>query len=563
MPQRYKLRLGDGTVVSVDADGLKTWVGDRRAMAQAVGTPHWRPLRDVIAEEEAAERLSRALVPPKPRGEPATPPPPASPPREPSSFEPPAFEPPSFEPPSFDPAPPAAPPPSPLPSDIDLSAEAEPFVPTPLVQTFADDPSPVTSPPQDQGPQEDVADMPVIPMKPLDDERRPQTTWQGEPQEFRSAWDEIDEDEEDDYDDRRGQLDGPLLRALQVVGGFLSRCLNRLSPFADQWLEQRRSAAEAKERHAPPPRPTAVASARPELLTLADDPEPDRSTPLARVSGWLGGLGAALRGPASEEPAPQAPRPKPVELPRALPVEKPHQPPTPIAELPVLKLRESREPREREDVYEGGGAGLSIDLGPLWSVVKRVVLWGAVVAAGYYAWTERDVWLPRAARAGQATFTQIDRLVLSRERAAEHDRAFAAAAERLPGLDRRTIELVFSRSATGIMEAPEVFQLAREAAERGLSALPPAEADELRALQAELLAVLGPAERRLISEYDQTRARRPLFPFENPQVMELVGRGALALPLERRERLRELTHRAVVAGIEPPAAASTPPGDTP
>ena len=72
MPQRYKLRLGDGTVVSVDQDGLRTWAGDGRAMAQAVGTQAWRPLQDVLAEEEAAARLARALVLPKPRQE-ATP----------------------------------------------------------------------------------------------------------------------------------------------------------------------------------------------------------------------------------------------------------------------------------------------------------------------------------------------------------------------------------------------------------------------------------------------------------------------------------------------------------
>jgi len=63
MPQRYKLRLGDGTVVSVDSDGLRTWAGDGRAMAQAVGTQAWRPLLDVLAEEEAAARLARARLP--------------------------------------------------------------------------------------------------------------------------------------------------------------------------------------------------------------------------------------------------------------------------------------------------------------------------------------------------------------------------------------------------------------------------------------------------------------------------------------------------------------------
>ena len=43
-----------------------------------------------------------------------------------------------------------------------------------------------------------------------------------------------------------------------------------------------------------------------------------------------------------------------------------------------------------------------------------------------------------------------------------------------------------------------------------------------------------------------------IFPFENPHVMELVARGARALPPERLERLQALTHKAVSAGIESP-----------
>jgi hypothetical protein len=68
MPQRYKVRLGDGTVISVDQDRLRTWAGDGQALAQAVGAQVWRPLQDVLAEEEAAARLARALVPPRPAG---------------------------------------------------------------------------------------------------------------------------------------------------------------------------------------------------------------------------------------------------------------------------------------------------------------------------------------------------------------------------------------------------------------------------------------------------------------------------------------------------------------
>jgi hypothetical protein len=83
LAQRYKLRLGDGTVLSVDADGLKTWAADGRATVQAVGSWRWQPLQEVLAEEEAAARLARALVPPTQRGEP-TPAPPAPSPAPPS-----------------------------------------------------------------------------------------------------------------------------------------------------------------------------------------------------------------------------------------------------------------------------------------------------------------------------------------------------------------------------------------------------------------------------------------------------------------------------------------------
>ena len=66
MPQRYKLRLTDGTFLSVDVDGLRAWTHDGGALAQVLGSQQWRPLKQVLAEEENAERLLRALIPPQP-----------------------------------------------------------------------------------------------------------------------------------------------------------------------------------------------------------------------------------------------------------------------------------------------------------------------------------------------------------------------------------------------------------------------------------------------------------------------------------------------------------------
>jgi hypothetical protein len=121
----------------------------------------------------------------------------------------------------------------------------------------------------------------------------------------------------------------------------------------------------------------------------------------------------------------------------------------------------------------------------------------------------------------------------------------------------RTIRLVLARDSTGSVEAAEVFRRARDAADRGRSALTPEEARDLATLERELLGALGPGERELVREYDRARARRVVFPFESPRVMEIVARGARALPPERLERLRELLHEAVAAGLDAEGAATT------
>ena len=158
MAQRYKVRLGDGTVLSVDSDGLRTWAGDARATAQAIGSWRWQPLQEVLAEEEAAARLSRALVPPQPREE-ATPP-------------------------EFDLG--------------DLLARAR-AASKPTLQALADDPMSAGEPGRAAAAGPD--DLPVIPMKPPDDEPA-----------FESAWSESGEPEDDEPAEDRAPP-GPARRA--------------------------------------------------------------------------------------------------------------------------------------------------------------------------------------------------------------------------------------------------------------------------------------------------------------------------------------------------------------
>jgi hypothetical protein len=511
MAQRYKVRLGDGTVLSVDSDGLRTWAGDSRATAQAIGSWRWQPLQEVLAEEEAAARLSRALVPPQPRE--------------------------GAAPPEFDLG--------------DLLAEPAPAS-KPTLQALADDP--MSAGESGRAAPAGPDDLPVIPMKPPDDEPAFESAWSanGEP--------EDDEPAEDDL--RQDRLDGPLLTVLEKGGGLLSRILSHLAPLVARLTARRpRTVSEpvdlSREEDTPP-------AATPAVLALAEDPvsprdagddearEDDRPTVGARVAGWMHGLGARLRRPAPEEPLAPEPAPAVVRTPPAPAVQPAVEAPVPVSKLPVLRFRESREPREREDVYEEEGPSLRERLQPAWLWTRRILTAGVLVAALAYAVRERDVWFPRTAELGQTVFTEIDRQVLSREREAERQRALADAGGRLPGLAPQTIELLFSRSPTGVAEAGEVFQLAREAADRGLATLPAAEAEELRALERELLGTLSRTEAERVREYDRTRARRAIFPFENPHVMDLFARGARALPPERLGRLQALTHKAVAAGLDRP-----------
>jgi hypothetical protein len=455
MLQRYKLRLGDGTVLSVDEDALKTWQEDGRAMVQAVGTQEWRPLRELLSELDSAARLARALVPPRPRQDATTTPPAAPGPR--------------LEPP--EPAPAARPSLQVLADDLVSSRSA----------------GSGTAPASDDG-------MPIIRMKPLDDEPSQPAAW--------SARQDENDDESAEDVSRHDRLDGPLLSVLEVFGGFLSRCLDPLTPLV------RRS----------PSTPSVGATKRPPVATPAPAP---------------------LR--------PQAPLRR-----------EPHKAPVPVSELPVLRLADSHDPEEDADIYEGETAESLFH--PIWRWTKRIVVLGGLAALVLVAASTWESWFPKAADLGQTVFTAIDRQARSRERADEQQRALADAAARLPYLAPETVRLLFAASPAGVLDAPDVFELAGEAAERGRVALTPPEAEELAALRRELVEALRPAERQLVREYERARSRRAIFPFENQHVLDLVARGARALPPPSLERLQTLYGKAVAAGLALPTGAAASPG---
>jgi hypothetical protein len=381
--------------------------------------------------------------------------------------------------------------------------------------------------------------MPVIRLKPLDDEPVSPAVW--------SAGHDEDEDEFSEHEPRYDRLDGPLLTVLETFGGFLSRCLDPLAPLVRgvRFGSSGQPAPRALAEEPGFPREPRGGGSRPDSV-------------YARVSAWVRGLRTgAQRSPraqGSERPAP-APWPR-ASKPQALLPRDPVPAPPPIGELAVLRFAESPEPQEAADLYEGEEP--SFGLGPVWLWTKRIAVVGALAAGGAFAVLERDTWLPRAANLGQTVFAEIDRLVFSRQRSEQRRRALAEAAERLPGLAPETIQLIFSRSPAGVVQAPEAFQLAREAADRGRTALTAAEAKELRELERELLGTLPATQRQRVQEYDRTRTQRELFPFENPHVMDLVAGGARALPPERRARLQAITHKAITAGMDVAAGAAAP-----
>lgn len=443
MLQRYTVRLGDGTILKVDPDGLNAWLEDGRASVQIAGTQEWRPLQDFLAEQRSAARLAQALVPPAPRPAPA-PSPPETPPRPP----------------------------------VERSIGAPPSV-----QALAEEPTALV-PPWRQSPEPDE-EVPIR-LKPLENEAlAPRVA-------PRAAEYDDGEDLEEDAP-RPDRLEGPLLQMISAFGTLLSRCLDPLTPLV---------------KGSPP----ASADGR-------------RLEPLVPPKQ------AAPKGP-------QAPAPRP---PLAAPV--------PISELPALRFADTHEPREAEEVY-GGEEGHRL-LPAVWLWTRRVLLAGALLAGGVLAALRWETWFPRAAELGQTVFTGIDQQVRSGQRAEEQQEALRAATERLPHLTPETIGLVLAR-ASGALAPPEVFQVAREAADRGVHALTPADAAELEALQRELLDHLRPPERARLAEYDRARSSRVVFPFENPHALDLVARGARSMPAPSRERLRTLLGQAVAAGLRDP-----------
>ncbi|PYQ41862.1 MAG: hypothetical protein DMF77_14745, partial [Acidobacteria bacterium] len=127
-----------------------------------------------------------------------------------------------------------------------------------------------------------------------------------------------------------------------------------------------------------------------------------------------------------------------------------------------------------------------------------------------------------------------------------------AAVDQLPHLTPETIQIVMKKSAYRPRDPAEVFSRAETAAVRGMSSLPEEEAQELSALRLAVARSLRPAERQRVRGYERIRTGRELLSVsEDVTVLALFARGVRALPPEKRERLKALLGKAIVAELGP------------
>jgi hypothetical protein len=260
------------------------------------------------------------------------------------------------------------------------------------------------------------------------------------------------------------------------------------------------------------------------------------------------------------EPSPpgfeaRAPRPSRIETPS--PPARPRAPaipPPPTTDLDVVPLAEPVRPREpeEEDTYDDGRGGEL--LRAAWASTKILLVIAIAVGSTVYAAVNWRIWFPKAAELGEATFTELDRVARSAERAAQQQRAVEELSAELPHLAPETIRLILSRSPSGVLEASVVFEIAGDATDRGFAALTSEEAREVDELGIALHDGLGPLERERLRDYANIRARRVVFAEEHAHALALVARGARILPAEKRARLQGLLSKAISAGLDPPPA---------
>jgi hypothetical protein len=216
----------------------------------------------------------------------------------------------------------------------------------------------------------------------------------------------------------------------------------------------------------------------------------------------------------------------------------------------LLQERMPRQPSTKEagrsDVQLGRGRGRLVKT--RWEDGLVAMQGVTVTWADGYDLFALDAWAPAAA--GQAFAAAVEALcrgvtptgVLAKR----VDDAVESRTLEVPELSRETLRLLVAERMSQGRALDDVPQAALLLVSRGLDALAPAEANEMRAIYQQIWAPVPEAQRvRLAALLNAFKAGRDVPAADLAQVREALRAGVLALPPADRERLQELSSRAV------------------
>jgi hypothetical protein len=579
MPADYKLRLGDGTILAVDEAGLRTWLIDGKAMVQPAGSRRWLPLKEVLAQVQAEARRLESLprpplTPPPPPPEPPAPPsppptvaapvptptplplvpPPPAPPRsEPSPAEfslpepepffvpsepappavtaPPAAKPPVPPAPVVKPAPPVvkappvvAPPPPVVPAPQPAAAPPPVAAPPPPVQVAPRPTPPAPKPPPPAPPAPAPRAVQAAPPKPapsaapLDLAEVARTAFVAPVAETTSER------------TARPPDDNPPIIPFKPLDEAALRERARATIHRDEEEDLVEIPVSALTPADPAEDPLMRATRKAQDLFATAAPRVRGLVETARRYARSRSAPPATGGTPSAPPAPR----------------EPMTAPPPITALPVLRFADEKE-KGKEKVR-----------GPRVPMKGKLVIAGVVAAILLIAtgWA----WIPQLIEAGRRWASRTDKKVAEASPSPTVPTPppptlppeVQAAVDQLPHLTPETIQVVMKKSAYRPRDPAEIFSRAETAAVRGMSDLPEAEANELGALRLAVARSLRPTDRQRVRGYERIRTGRELLSVsEDVKVLALFARGVRALPPEKRERLRTLLGKAIVAELGP------------
>jgi type II secretory pathway pseudopilin PulG len=216
----------------------------------------------------------------------------------------------------------------------------------------------------------------------------------------------------------------------------------------------------------------------------------------------------------------------------------------------LLQLRLPRLPSQKEagraDVQLGKGQGRLVRT--TWEDGLTPMQGATVAFADGYDLFSLDAWAP--ASAGEAFEAEVKALcqgvATKGQVRARLDEAVERLAVDVPELSRDALRLLVAERLSEGRGLEDVPTAALRAVNRGLDALAPAEATEMRGIYQQVWEPVPEAERvRLASLMTEIKAGRPVRGEDVLALRTVLKTGVLALPEEQRARLQELSGRAV------------------